>query len=195
MGQLGPMLRAAAANARAAGHRGRIGVVVADAGYWSEANAALDDPAGTRLLIAPNPGRRRTPGSRAPTRPGRERMRRRLRHPANATRLRRRGAIVEPVFGQLKEAIGFRRFARRGLDACAAEWTLLCIGHNLRKLHRQRLRDREITGGRGPGPRPGGRRGGPRGSGRPSRRVTGIRRPLTAATRRHQRHQRRHLAL
>lgn len=47
----------------------------------------------------------------------------------------RRKAIVEPVFGQIKQARGFRQFLRRGLDRVSQEWTLLCLAHNLLKLH------------------------------------------------------------
>ena len=43
---------------------------------------------------------------------------------------------MEPVFGQLKEQQGARRFTRRGLAACDAEWKLLCGTHNLLKLWR-----------------------------------------------------------
>jgi hypothetical protein len=41
---------------------------------------------------------------------------------------------VEPVFGQIKEARGFRRFLLRGKDKVAGEWSLICIAHNLLKL-------------------------------------------------------------
>lgn len=44
-----------------------------------------------------------------------------------------RGRSVEPVFGQLKEARGIRRFLHRGLPMCAAEWRLVAAAHNLRK--------------------------------------------------------------
>ena len=47
----------------------------------------------------------------------------------------RRKAIVEPVFGQIKQARGFRQFLRRGLVKVREEWTLVCLAHNLRKLH------------------------------------------------------------
>lgn len=178
--QLAPMLAAATANAAAAG-LGRIGALVADSGYWSEANGALDDPAGTRVLIVPNPGRRRVEGSRTPPRPGREGMRRRLRHPANAARLARRGTIVEPVFGELKEARRFRRFGRRGLAACDAEWRLVCIAHNLRKLHRLRLRDRPGTSGPRSPLRPRPPRTGSRSTAHPSRPAPDGRDPLRHA--------------
>jgi hypothetical protein len=51
---------------------------------------------------------------------------------------RRRKAIVEPVFGQTKEARGLRQFRLRGQDLVAGEWALICTGHNIGKLHRAR---------------------------------------------------------
>ena len=47
----------------------------------------------------------------------------------------RRKVIVEPVFGHIKEARGFRRFHLRGIVNVRGEWALVCIGHNLRKLY------------------------------------------------------------
>ena len=47
-----------------------------------------------------------------------------------------RSRTIEPVFGQVKTVQGGRRFMRRGLRACAAEWKLLCGTHNLLKLWR-----------------------------------------------------------
>jgi hypothetical protein len=44
--------------------------------------------------------------------------------------------IVEPVFGQIKEARGFRRFLLRGLENIRGEWCLLCLTHNLLKIWR-----------------------------------------------------------
>ena len=46
----------------------------------------------------------------------------------------RRKVIVEPVFGQIKEARGFRRFSLRGLRKVRGEWTLIALCHNLLKL-------------------------------------------------------------
>ena len=48
----------------------------------------------------------------------------------------KRKQTVEPVFGQIKDGRGARRFMRRGLRACEAEWKLLCGTHNLLKLWR-----------------------------------------------------------
>ena len=50
---------------------------------------------------------------------------------------RRRKAIVEPVFGQIKEARGFRRFLLRGLSSVRAEFAFLALTHNLLKLFRR----------------------------------------------------------
>ena len=49
---------------------------------------------------------------------------------------RRRKVIVEPVFGQIKEQRGFRRFSLRGLEKVRAEWKLVCAVANLLKLFR-----------------------------------------------------------
>jgi hypothetical protein len=51
-------------------------------------------------------------------------------------RYAKRKQTVEPVFGQVKDLRGARRFLRRGLRACTAEWKLLCGTHNLLKLWR-----------------------------------------------------------
>jgi len=49
----------------------------------------------------------------------------------------RRKAVAEPPFGQIKEARGFRRFSFRGLIKVRAEWTLVCLTHNVLKLFRK----------------------------------------------------------
>lgn len=49
---------------------------------------------------------------------------------------RRRKSTVEPVFGQAKEARGFRRFHLRGLTSVTGEWSLVCTAHNILKLFR-----------------------------------------------------------
>ena len=45
-----------------------------------------------------------------------------------------RKIIVEPVFGQIKQARGFRQFLRRSIDKVKAEWAMICTAHNLAKL-------------------------------------------------------------
>jgi transposase len=64
----------------------------------------------------------------------RQRMSRKLRTKAGRRHYARRKVIVEPVFGQIKEARGFRRFGLRGLEAVRAEWLLVAAVHNLGKL-------------------------------------------------------------
>ncbi len=48
----------------------------------------------------------------------------------------RRKCIVEPAFGQIKQARGSRRFSFRGLQSARAEWSFVCATHNLLKLFR-----------------------------------------------------------
>mgnify|MGYP001636579096 FL=1 len=43
--------------------------------------------------------------------------------------------VVEPVFGQIKQARGFRQFVLRGIRKIRGEWALVCLTHNLLRLH------------------------------------------------------------
>jgi hypothetical protein len=61
-------------------------------------------------------------------------MRHKLRTEAGRSIYKMRKAIVEPVFGQIKEQRGFRRFSLRGLDNVRCEWKLVCLTSNLLKL-------------------------------------------------------------
>jgi len=65
-----------------------------------------------------------------------ERMAAKVRTPEGKALYARRKVIVEPVFGQIKEARGFRRFLLRGLQKIRGEWHLVCLGHNLLKIWR-----------------------------------------------------------
>lgn len=65
-----------------------------------------------------------------------ERMREKLKSVEGQALYRMRKAIVEPVFGQVKEGRGFRRFSFRGLENVSAEWKLIALTHNLLKLFR-----------------------------------------------------------
>jgi transposase len=64
-------------------------------------------------------------------------MRRKLQRGGHRSRYRLRKQIVEPTFGQVKEARGFRRFMLRGLNNVRNEWALVCTAHNLAKLARR----------------------------------------------------------
>jgi transposase len=61
-------------------------------------------------------------------------MRIRLRRAGYRSRYRLRKQVVEPVFGQIKQARGFRQFMLRGLSQVAGEWSLVCSAHNVLKL-------------------------------------------------------------
>ena len=65
-----------------------------------------------------------------------ERMAAKLATPAGKALYARRKAIVEPVFGQIKGARGFRRFSLRGMEKINGEWRLVCLTHNLLKIWR-----------------------------------------------------------
>ena len=63
-------------------------------------------------------------------------MRRKLPAKVGAAIYARRKTIVEPVFGQIKQARGFRQFLLRGLEKVQGEWAVICLTHNILKLHR-----------------------------------------------------------
>jgi len=65
-----------------------------------------------------------------------EQMKQKLKTEVGRNLYRMRKAIVEPVFGQIKEWRGFRRFSLRGLQKVRAEWKLICLTNNLLKLFR-----------------------------------------------------------
>ena len=116
--------------------------LTADAGYYSEENIAHAQSKGIHTLIPPG-NTRHTDAQPAPVR-GRipknlsikERMERLLRTKKGRRAYGKRKETVEPVFGQIKDARGFRRFLLRGLDNVKAEWQLICLTHNLLKLYR-----------------------------------------------------------
>ena len=80
------------------------------------------------------PGDQGDPRSQADSAAGS--MREKLQVPSNRELYGQRKAVVEPVFGQTKEARGIRRFLLRGLDKASAEWSIICLTHNLLKLFR-----------------------------------------------------------
>jgi transposase len=116
-------------------------VTSADAGYFSE--AAVDDPAlaSTHLLVPPDRQKHGATPAEPTAPPGpeafaKEQMRHKLDAATGRALYRMRKAIVEPVFGQIKEARSFRRFHLRGLASVRAEFALIALTHNLLKLFR-----------------------------------------------------------
>jgi transposase len=113
----------------------------ADAGFFSEANLTDERVSGVDLYVPPDrqhhdPLPAASSGAASAGGPVREQMRHKLKTPEGAAVYKLRKAIVEPVFGQIKEGRGFRRFAFRGLAQVAAEWAVICLTHNLLKLFR-----------------------------------------------------------
>jgi hypothetical protein len=113
----------------------------ADARYFSEQNVTDSKLQGIDLFVAPD---RQKHGEKLPCTTGppppeasvAEQMRHKLRTAEGQTVYKLRKAVVEPVFGQIKEGRGFRRFLLRGLVKVQAEWKMICATHNLLKLFR-----------------------------------------------------------
>ena len=126
--------------------------LLADAGYQSDDNLAHLEERGIDAHVAVKRDRHSAappPAPRGRIPKGlsrRERMARKLRTRKGRAHYARRKAIVEPVFGQLKEAHGFRRFSLRGRPAVTAEWHLVCAIHNLGKLFGSGRAGRVIEG-------------------------------------------------
>lgn len=100
----------------------------------AEANASAPEAVADGQNAAPSP-------EPLPSAPGKmlsvqDRMRQKLTDPEGKTAYALRKTIVEPVFGQIKQARGFRRFSFRGLANVTAEWLLVCATHNLLKIFR-----------------------------------------------------------
>ena len=144
--QLTPMLQTLRRTLEAAGIAERPRVVLADAGYWSEANMKACASQGMpEVVLATTKDwkqrkaarERGCPRGRIPQDLGlRERMERKLLTKRGRRLYRLRGVLVEPVFGQEKDGQNFRRFMRRGLAPAGGEATLVATTHNLLKLWR-----------------------------------------------------------
>jgi transposase len=116
--------------------------VLADSGYCSDANLQQLEKKKIEGFVATDKESyrdRHQPGPRGPLPKGAtrvDRMRRKLQTQVGAAIYSRRKTVVEPVFGQIKEARGFRRFLLRGLGKVQGEWAMICLTHNILKLHR-----------------------------------------------------------
>jgi transposase len=113
----------------------------ADTGYYSEENMAYLEGQQIEPYVPPSrPKQEASSGELvepiSDTSPTRERMAAKLGTPTGKRTYSKRKETVEPVFGQIKEARGIRRFLLRGLGAVQAEWALICATHNLLKLFR-----------------------------------------------------------
>jgi transposase len=118
------------------------GKVSSDSGYYSDKNVAYLESEEIDGYVAP--GRHKHSENVSPAPRGRipknatpkERMARKVRTKKGRATYSKRKHIVEPVFGQIKEARGFRRFSLRGLENVTCEWDIVCLTHNILKLFR-----------------------------------------------------------
>jgi transposase len=127
--------------------REQINAVLTDNGFYSAAAVAqVEADGGPTVYVALDKTshhrrvadleRQTDPPAPAPDAAPSAHMRHRLQTQAGRALYRLRQQTVEPVFGIIKEALGFRRFSLRGLAAVELEWTLVCLAYNLRRLHR-----------------------------------------------------------
>jgi len=137
-----PMMDQARENLDAAGVKAAIGAGLMDSGFYSESNTTdlqqrgIDPYVATERLnhkeqIPPVP-RGRIPKDLT----AKQRMARKLKTKRGRELYAKRKGIIEPIFGQLKEVLGFRQFSLRGLAAMRSEWRLMCTVHNILKLWR-----------------------------------------------------------
>ena len=135
--QIVPMVEAIEQQARQ-----RPEQLLADSGYCSEQNLAHLEEEKVEAYIATDNqkhGRQKVRCKRGPLPSGATRvdqMRRKLQTKAGAETYAARKAIVEPVFGQIKQARGFRQFLLRGIEKVRAEWAMVCMTHNILKMYR-----------------------------------------------------------
>ena len=109
-----------------------------DNGYDSEAAAQALEDLGFDPSMATGRQKHHAPEAEASDAPAtaKERMAAKVRTPEGKALYARRKVIVEPVFGQIKEVRGFRRFLLRGLEKIRGEWRLVCLTPKLLKLWR-----------------------------------------------------------
>jgi transposase len=141
--QVVPMVDQTRANLDAAGVEGAIKAALGDAGCYSETNATDLKQRGIEAYLATerlkhNEKVASAPRGRIPQGlSAKERMARKLRTKTGREMYARRKGMIEPIFGQLKQVLGFRQFSMRGLASMRGEWRLMATVHNLLKLWRQ----------------------------------------------------------
>ncbi|TLN20213.1 IS1182 family transposase [bacterium] len=122
---------------------GTVTELIADSGYFSEANVATCESREITPYIAagrehhnqPLWDRFREPPPLPADADSVTRMQHRLKTMAGKAVYRLRKVTSEPVFGIIKEVMGFRRFLMRGLEAAQGEWNLVCLAWNIKRLH------------------------------------------------------------
>ena len=110
--------------------------LLADAGYKSETNSQALEEARIDGYISQGREGKRPPQLPGSNRPACQRMEQKLNTPAGRSLYRRRKGIAEPVVGWIKNILGFRQFSFRGDHKVAAEWDLVCLAVNLKRMNR-----------------------------------------------------------
>ncbi len=134
---------------------GAVAVVLADSGFYSEQAVQKIEqtpdgaPTGTTVYAAMEKTshhrsvrdleKKREPDALPAETSTGERMRHRLKSTVGRKLYKLRQQTVEPVFGIIKSAMGFRQFLLRGTNKVSTEWTLVCLAYNLRRLHTLKL--------------------------------------------------------
>jgi hypothetical protein len=121
---------------------GPVTHAIADTGYFSENNVLKAIGMGIEPVIAVKRVKHNTflenhfRTKEEPSEPVSivDKMRQKLDSKEGATIYKIRKQTVEPVFGIIKEVLGFRRFLLRGEQQTNAEWGLVCLGYNLKRL-------------------------------------------------------------
>src|SRR5437764_1330550 len=106
----------------------------ADSGYCSESNLEALEAHRVDGYVAPGRAKHPTAAHGKIGGPLTQRMRKKIDDGGFETPYRLRKQVVEPVFGQIKQARGFRQFLLRGIEKVRAEWAMICTAHNLLKL-------------------------------------------------------------
>jgi transposase len=140
VGQYQPMVAKTEETLGAVGVTEPLGLVLADAGYWSEDNATAAGP--DRLIATLKDWKQRRAAREMGTTTGPppqgatplEAMEHRLRTAEGAAAYATRSHTIEPIFGDHKENRGWTGFRRRGIDAVRSEWAFMNASHNLAKL-------------------------------------------------------------
>jgi hypothetical protein len=142
--QIGPALKRIAALPKALG---QVDTLLADSGYFSQANVNASAGQGIAPLIPPGRDAHHVPWHErfAPDAPEPAsgdpltRMLWRLKTAAGRAAYAKRKSTVEPVFGIVKHVLGFRQFSLRGIEKVTGEWRLVALAWNLKQMHRLQL--------------------------------------------------------
>ena len=111
-------------------------MILADTGYASEAGLRELEERALPACVALGREHKQQRAVNAAHNPASARMARWLSTPEGRAHYRRRKTIPEPVFGWIKQVLGFRSFSLRGFAAASGEWRLMCMAVNLKRMHR-----------------------------------------------------------